>query len=384
MKRNNQKPTDAKPEKVWRKTSYSNLIRYVPSGTYFARLRVKGKLIRKTLKTDVLTVAKLRLGDFEKEERRRAEAMVGIGKGKLTVGDAMKLLQSRIDSDVTTKPRTKLYYRERIAALLKSWPGLDKLPMRDLNKSVCLTWAADYSAEVSATSYNNTVTLLRDAVEIAMEHGVRYDNPALAIRRVPPQNKKLTLPTQDQFQAFLTAIENCSTPWASRAADLVRFLAYTGCRKNEAANVTWGDLDFERGNINLRVTKNGHPRSIPMIDECRNLLEKMRAERPKEPDGAGVNELHECQVTMDAAAAMVGMARITHHDLRHLFATRCIESGVDIPTVSRWLGHRDGGALAMKVYGHLRDQHSTAMAKKVSFAKVAVGNVIPMAKESVA
>jgi hypothetical protein len=30
-----------------------------------------------------------------------------------------------------------------------------------------------------------------------------------------------------------------------------------------------------------------------------------------------------------------------------LFATRCIESGVDIPTVSRWLGHKDGGALAM-------------------------------------
>jgi len=44
-------------------------------------------------------------------------------------------------------------------------------------------------------------------------------------------------------------------------------------------------------------------------------------------------------------------APITHHDLRHLFATRCIETGVDIPTVSRWLGHKDGGGLAMKVYG---------------------------------
>ena len=53
--------------------------------------------------------------------------------------------------------------------------------------------------------------------------------------------------------------------------------------------------------------------------------------------------------------------------LRHLFATRCIESGVDIPTVSRWLGHKDGGALAMKVYGHLRDQHSVDMAQKVTF-----------------
>jgi site-specific recombinase XerD len=54
-------------------------------------------------------------------------------------------------------------------------------------------------------------------------------------------------------------------------------------------------------------------------------------------------------------------------DLRHLFATRCIENGVDIPTVSRWLGHQDGGALCMKTYGHLRDEHSTNEAEKVLF-----------------
>jgi integrase len=59
--------------------------------------------------------------------------------------------------------------------------------------------------------------------------------------------------------------------------------------------------------------------------------------------------------------------RITHHDLRHLFATRCIEAGVDIPTVSRWLGHQDGGALCMKTYGHLRDEHSKTEALKVTF-----------------
>jgi hypothetical protein len=40
---------------------------------------------------------------------------------------------------------------------------------------------------------------------------------------------------------------------------------------------------------------------------------------------------------------------------------------VDIPTLSRWLGHSDGGALAMRVYGHLRKDHSNAMAEKVIF-----------------
>ena len=63
----------------------------------------------------------------------------------------------------------------------------------------------------------------------------------------------------------------------------------------------------------------------------------------------------------------IGIPRITHHDLRHFFATVCIESGVDIPTVSRWLNHKDGGALAMKTYGHLRREHSTAAARRVTF-----------------
>ena len=45
----------------------------------------------------------------------------------------------------------------------------------------------------------------------------------------------------------------------------------------------------------------------------------------------------------------------------------CIESDVDIPTVSRWLRHKDKGALAMRIYGHLRQEHSFSMVKRVTF-----------------
>jgi integrase len=75
----------------------------------------------------------------------------------------------------------------------------------------------------------------------------------------------------------------------------------------------------------------------------------------------------ECRKSIDRACVLVGGKRITHHDLRHSFATRCIEQGADIPTVLRWLGHQDGGALCMKTYGHLRDEHSQSQALKVAF-----------------
>ena len=97
------------------------------------------------------------------------------------------------------------------------------------------------------------------------------------------------------------------------------------------------------------------------------------SEWPKNP----IVRVRECQKAIDSACKKLDIVRFTHHDLRHLFATRCIESGVDIPTVSRWLGHKDGGAFAMKTYGHLGDQHSTTMAKKVSLSEPA-SNVVPL------
>ena len=48
----------------WVKAPVSNLVRYKPSGAYFARAKVGGKLIRQSLKTNVLSIAKLRLKDL--------------------------------------------------------------------------------------------------------------------------------------------------------------------------------------------------------------------------------------------------------------------------------------------------------------------------------
>lgn len=163
--------------------------------------------------------------------------------------------------------------------------------------------------------------------------------------------------------------------FSKSCGDLTEFLAYSGCRKGEAARVHGRDCDFTKGEIIISGdpvtgTKNWEIRRISMIPDMRRLLQRIRTERKDEEwANTTVMRVRECQKAIDTACKKLGLVRITHHDLRHLFATRCIESGVDIPTVSRWLGHKDGGALAMKTYGHLRDQHSAAMAQKVSFTE---------------
>ncbi|HZM05465.1 MAG TPA: hypothetical protein VFC44_20895 [Candidatus Saccharimonadales bacterium] len=66
---------------------------------------------------------------------------------------------------------------------------------------------------------------------------------------------------------------------------------------------------------------------------------------------------------------------------KKIFATRCKESGVDMPPASRCFGHKDGGTLALKVYGHSRNEHSASMATLVNFAS-ADSNIIPLATEN--
>ena len=150
----------------------------------------------------------------------------------------------------------------------------------------------------------------------------------------------------------------------------LEFLAYSGMRAfSEAAWLTWEDIDFEREEMVVRGnpetgTKNSEVRRIPLIADMRQLLERLR---PATTLTGRVLKIERCEARLRQTCKETGITAITLHDLRHLFATRCIESGVDIPTVSRWLGHKDGGTLAMKTYGHLRNEHSKAMAKRVKF-----------------
>jgi integrase len=353
----------SKADADWLKTPYPNLIRYRPSGTYFGRVRVNGKLIRRSLETHVLSVAKVKLSDFLQDYRRLA-----INKGPSVKGEVIvEIFRKEIEDDPNNQPRTKLYKQEVLTALKKTWPELYSSEIARISQKDCNDWAARHGSGYSPTRFNGALGIVRRIFDIAVEHGYRVDNPAKFVDRRRVKPKELHLPSQAQFQEMATHIETSGAGQAKDCANLFRFLAFSGVRIDEARHVLWGDVDFEKGLLHVRVTKNSKARCIPLNSSLRQLLEKMRAERPEELPEKPVMQAFECQKSIDRAAKLAGVKRITHHDLRHLFATRCIESGVDIPTVSRWLGHQDGGALCMKTYGHLRDEHSTNEAKKVTF-----------------
>ena len=356
----------------WQKTQVQNLFRYVPSKTFYARFRAGGKIIRKSLKTSVLSVAKLRLPDAIREHRAKYEASDAVSTGKMTVSQAVEIYKDKTANDASLKPRSKSYRVMLIDFIRRSWPELLDSDIRKIGDRDCQKWLGRFQNLYAPSVVNNGIGTLRAIFQEGVDAGARFSNPAAGLKRVKIRAKTLKLPSRAQFLDFVRAIETAGARQSKDCANLVRFLAYSGARIGEAKHVTWADLNFARNEIQIKGdpetgTKNSEVRSVPMIPELQEMLEKMRNKRNREPMDKPVMRIRECQKSMDRGAKIAGMQRITHHDLRHLFATICIESGVDIPTVSRWLGHKDGGALCMKTYGHLRQEHSAAQAQRVRF-----------------
>src|SRR5437660_12562834 len=125
----NQETAEAVSQADWVKTPAANLVRYNPSGIYFARVRIRGKLFRQSLKTDVMSVAKLRLRDFIKDKQDEMGDDSAVLSGKMTMAEGVAIFRQRLDGQQNIKAGTKIYRRKCLDALLKSWPDLKSKPV---------------------------------------------------------------------------------------------------------------------------------------------------------------------------------------------------------------------------------------------------------------
>jgi integrase len=294
---------------------------------------------------------------------------------------------SGVENKRKLAPASKSRVKDSIKTLLKTWPELPGLDVRRLSAADCKAWAkralevgSGFVAPntktkrtgMSASGYNKCVDALRGILEKAQLEGALHPNPASQVEKEKPKKKKLELPTIEQFHAIAKTVAASSGRWSQDAADLLRLLAYSGARLREGTSLRWNHVDEKKGLLTIPGTKTdaSQDRLVPLFPPLRALLSEIRTRRGAEAANAPIARVGECMVSLKNACRRIGVKPMDHHDLRHLFATRCIESGVDIPTVSKWLGHADGGVLAMKTYGHLRQEHSLAQGAKVVMSAV--------------
>ena len=187
------------------------------------------------------------------------------------------------------------------------------------------------------------------------------------------RSSNLNVPEKEDFRRIVEEVKKAPIlrKWQkkglySEAADMIAFLAYSGLRIEEARRLVWGDIGKE--SISVPDIKHATSRRTLYINaSLAEVIESLRRERRGNSPDDPVFAIESPRKALTNACIRLGLPHVRIHDLRHFFATSCIEAGIDVPTVAKWLGHRDGGALAMKVYGHLRDEHSKKAARKLTF-----------------
>lgn len=386
-------------------TGVPNLLRNRKSGRYYTRVQVGGRRRMQSLNTDVWSVAKLRHADaIAKVERQRlSRQRLEIGNGLM--GDLIDRHLADYLANTAKAAKSKASMKASTARLLKQWTkcfgtDLRKAKPYKITVEQARRFANFLHGEArfqqrntrraklgyKAVTVNTTIELLYRILRVGVESGaipmVPFDlNPIIGgpIRK-PETQKKLRLPSTAQMRELfaemrrvpdapnLVEMRGYLAERCEASTELAEFMAYSGARLNEAVSFDWAD---DLGNsVILRGTKTegSRDREVPKIAALRDLLNRMRARRTKagRKIAGRAFSIRQCREALDGACKRAGVERLTHHSLRHFFATICIEAGVDIPTISRWLGHADGGVLAMKTYGHLRMEHSFAAAAKVT------------------
>jgi integrase len=363
-----------------------NLYRLESSKGYYALVKRGGKQFRRSLKTRDRKLAERRLNEL----RGKVGCLRISEDANLTFTQTAKywLDTTRHSLSSSTVKRQELYIKGLA-------PFFEGFSIRNVTAEDCYHWVKERGAKLASETFVHELDVMKAVFDFAVDRGLILSNPARHIKRRRIVSKQISVPTRDQFRQLISTIRfsdgrKDSQEKAKDGADLVEFLAYSGARigevtggkdANEKRPLVWSDVRFETATIFLPGTKTeAAPRTLPMSDKLRELLERLKLENsPQSTDR--IFSIQSARKCLQTACRKLGSLQFTHHDFRHFFATTCIESGVDIPTVSRWLGHKDGGALAMKRYGHLRQEHSFAMIKRVIFDQP--NNDVPLNKAEV-
>jgi integrase len=341
------------------------LRRLKTSGVYYVFAKRGGKQFRRSLHTTDKAQARRHKDDFMRELDRLASAEAA----QITFE---QLAARWIEAERHTLKESSA--ARRAACVKAIAPAFLGLQIRNVTARHCEAWAIARVKEISAPTFTKELETMRGAFRYATAQGLILRDPSANIKRPRIVNRRPHVPSRPQFESIVASIRGESQGKGDEGANLVELLAYSGMRLNEARSLRWRDVNFSQGGFTVtggeRGTKNHEQRPVPLSDEMRGLLTRLKRARGKAAPDTFIVQTTSARKCLETACRKLGLPNFHHHSLRHYFATCAIESSVDIPTVARWLGHKDGGALLMKTYAHLQQAHSVEQMKRVNFRVV--------------
>lgn len=299
---------------------------------------------------------------------------------RITVGELIKLW---FETDVApnVSPQTAQQMRMQINAHLM--PRVSAYVAKDVTPVQVKMWLNE-TGQLNKQSARICFRALKQSFALAEENGLIYKSPVLSRYKPggwsgPPKN----VLTPAEEAELLRVLEG------THAYLLVWFLLATGARRGEACALMWDCVDLEHGVAHLRrnmvfcggsgfevndyMKTHAGTRTVPLpADLCAALA----AARKTAVSVFVFTSKHRTNYTKtsfdtmwktvlrrfgDRAAStsrvpvVCNNIRLTPHILRHTFATRCFEAGLDIKEVQHLMGHANP-EVTLKTYTHYCEQ----------------------------
>jgi len=376
---------------------------WMRNGRFYAQLKIENPItgLKKTRRVPLsdkegnrVQTAAQALAELKRLQTQRADNNLPVLGRTPKFSDHVAHYVAFISSGQGTKKPGTIQKEKTILARWTDYLGqlrLDQIKRVHVNRFI----EKRLKDEVSPRTINLNIIALRVVLKKALEDGLIQRLPTEGLRPLKTTTRKRPLFTTDDLEKLCEAAagerkdkDGVVVPVTENAVqfiDYIKFLAYCGARRNEALAMRWQDVDLKQKQLTIGAegdTKNRSARVVDFNPKLKAHLVDMKNRRapdsqwlfPSPQRGDRDIPAKTFRESLGLARTQAKMPDFNFHDCRHHFISMCVMSGVDFMTIAAWVGHRDGGVLIGKVYGHLANEHRKAMAERVNFGPVALDN----------
>jgi integrase len=213
-----------------------------------------------------------------------------------------------------------------------------------------------------------SLAVLGAMLQFAVERKLTLSNPTKGVRLLKSQAKERFLSDGEvaRLGDTLAAMQD-EHLLSANAANAVRLLLLTGCRKSEITSLRWDWVDFERGCLRLPNSKTG----AKVVTLAAAALALLAGLRERDPTGAwvlpaarGEGAYTGVQKDWERIRERAGLDGVRLHDLRHSFASFAVADGHTLFLVGKALGHRQ--TRTTEIYAHLSDDPLRQLADRTA------------------
>ncbi len=261
-----------------------------------------------------------------------------------------KYLDIKKNEKVLFKDFAETYMQRHAIPYKKSWKRADKSHHASLIPffgekflyQITSLMIEDYKIErqkvVKRSSVKRELCTLCTMFNKAIKWKLLHDNPMKDVERYKgdeANNERVRYLEKDEIARLLGFCRDL------KLRNVVTLALHTGMRKGEIQQLQWNDVDFQKRQLVVAISKSGFKRHIPLNDSAMGAL----MAQPKQSNSSLVfpNEEGKTYDFRKAFETALTNAKITDfhfHDLRHTFASHLVMSGVTLFAVKGLLGHR--------------------------------------------